>query len=62
MRAVLTTHTYSGVEAYGSRKLDQLGLPLFDIFTARSSSGEISYLLAGDREQVLGTAVARDVD
>jgi hypothetical protein len=62
MRAVLATHTYSGLEAYGSRKLDQLGLPLFDIFTARSSSGEISYLLDGDRDQVLGLLGSRDLD
>ena len=36
------------------RTLDQLGLPLFDIFTARSYEAEISYCMAGDAEQILG--------
>ena len=37
--------------------LDQLGLPPFDIFTARSleSEKEISYCLAGDAATVLGS-------
>jgi hypothetical protein len=50
------------VEAFGSRKLNRLGLPLFDIFTARSSSGEISYLLADDREQILGPGTSGDLE
>jgi molybdopterin/thiamine biosynthesis adenylyltransferase len=62
MRAVLTIHSFSGVEAFGSRKLDRLGLPLYDIFTARCSSGEISYLLADDGEQILGSIASRDVE
>jgi hypothetical protein len=60
LRAVVPIHGYSGVEVFGSRQLDRLGLPLLDIFTARSSSGEISYLLAGDREQVLGPGASGD--
>jgi adenylyltransferase/sulfurtransferase len=62
MRTVIPIHSYSGVEAFGLRKLDHLGLPLFDIFTARSSSGEISYLLAGDRERILGPAASEGLD
>jgi adenylyltransferase/sulfurtransferase len=62
MRTVIPIHSYSGLEGFGSRRLDQLGLPLFDIFTARSSSGEISYLLDGDRNQVLGLLGSRDLD
>jgi adenylyltransferase/sulfurtransferase len=53
MRAVVTIHNYSGSEPYGARTLDQLGLPLFDIFTARSAEREIAYLIAGDREEIL---------
>jgi molybdopterin/thiamine biosynthesis adenylyltransferase len=60
MRAVVTIHGYSGVESFGSRTLDRLGLPLFDIFTARSSSLEISYLITGDRKQVLGPLSSAD--
>src|SRR5262249_40131858 len=44
MRIVKTVHGFSGVESYGTRTLDQLGLPLFDLFTARTSEHEIGYL------------------
>jgi molybdopterin/thiamine biosynthesis adenylyltransferase len=60
MRAVIPIHSFSGIEGFGSRTLDRLGLPLLDIFTARSSSREISYLLEGDTEQVLGSLASRD--
>ena len=42
----------------GSRFLDQLGLPAFDIFTARAGEQEIAYLMAGDQELALGTLAA----
>ena len=62
MRTVETIHGYSGTESYGTRSLDQLGLPLFDIFTARSPEHELGYLIAGDREEILGpTPLARRV-
>lgn len=54
MRAVITAHSYSGSESFGARSLDQLGLPLFDVFSARSAECEIAYLIAGDKKQVLG--------
>ena len=54
MRTVMTTHNYSGHEEIGSRRLNDLGLPLFDIFVARSSTSEIAYLISGDREELLG--------
>jgi molybdopterin/thiamine biosynthesis adenylyltransferase len=54
MRAVITAHSYSGEEAFGSRRLDEIGLPLFDVFTARSSEREIAYLVGGDEKEVLG--------
>jgi molybdopterin/thiamine biosynthesis adenylyltransferase len=54
MRTVETIHSYSGSEPYGTRTLDQLGLPLFDVFTARSAGSEMGYLIAGDREKILG--------
>jgi adenylyltransferase/sulfurtransferase len=54
MRIVHALHVYDGHESFGSRKLSELGLPLFDIFTARGATGEIGYLIAGDRPQVLG--------
>jgi adenylyltransferase/sulfurtransferase len=60
MRAAITVHSFSGSETFGLRTLDQLGLPIFDIFTARSASSEISYSFLGDREKVLGSAVPKD--
>lgn len=53
-RVVETIHGYTGSEAWGSRKLSELGLPLFDIYVARSSSREIGYLPEGDSAAVLG--------
>ncbi|HST76866.1 MAG TPA: ThiF family adenylyltransferase [Verrucomicrobiae bacterium] len=58
MRAVVTMHSYSGAEPYGNRTLDQLGLPLFDVFSARSDEREIAYLIAGDQKAVLGQLAA----
>jgi|SRR5271166_26806 len=54
MRIVHALHSYDGHADFGSRKLSQLGLPLFDIFTARTAAREIGYLLAGDAPEVLG--------
>jgi adenylyltransferase/sulfurtransferase len=54
MRAVITAHGYSGTEPFGGRTLDQFGLPLYDVFTARSPEREVAYLIAGDEKQVLG--------
>jgi molybdopterin/thiamine biosynthesis adenylyltransferase len=54
MRAVITAHGYTGEEPYGVRTLDQMGLPLFDVVTARAPEREIAYLIGGDEKQVLG--------
>lgn len=54
VRAVITAHAYSGTESFGARTLDHLGLPLFDVFVARSSERELVYLVAGDAGAVLG--------
>lgn len=59
MRVVQTAHSFSGAEPYGNRTLDHLGLPLFDVFTARSAECEIGYLLAGDAPQVFGGEAER---
>jgi hypothetical protein len=53
MRAVVTAHSYSGAESFGDRGLDRLGLPLFDVFTARSAERELAYVIAGDEKAVL---------
>jgi molybdopterin/thiamine biosynthesis adenylyltransferase len=54
MRVVKTIHSYDGSEDFGKRTLDQLGLPLFDVFTVRTAEREKAYLMAGDRSAVLG--------
>src|SRR5215471_19038683 len=54
LRVVHALHAYQGQGDFGSRKLSELGLPLYDIFIARSGEREIGYLPAGDAPQVLG--------
>jgi adenylyltransferase/sulfurtransferase len=54
MRLVKTIHSYDGSEDFGKRSLDQLGLPLFDVFTVRTAEKEKAYLMAGDKSAVLG--------
>jgi adenylyltransferase/sulfurtransferase len=58
MRVVQTLSGYRGEAELSKRRLDQLGLPLFDIFTARSRDHEISYCMAGDADAVLGPLAA----
>jgi hypothetical protein len=57
MRVVVTMHSFQGEPALAPRTLDSLGLPLFDVFTARSGDREISYLMAGDEQEALASAV-----
>jgi adenylyltransferase/sulfurtransferase len=57
MRFVEAVHSYTGVENWGARRLDQLGLPLFDIFVARAGEDEIGYLIAGDEPQAMAGTV-----
>lgn len=54
MRQVVTCHAFHGTEAYGARRLSELGLPAFDVFVARAGLNEVAYLLEGDASAVLG--------
>jgi adenylyltransferase/sulfurtransferase len=54
LRRVNAIHSYTGVESYGNRKLDALGLPPWDVYAARSGEREIAYLPSGDERSVLG--------
>lgn len=56
MREVITVHNYGGKEAYGGRCIAELGLPLFDVFTARCADREFQILMEGDREVALNSA------
>jgi len=60
-RIVETIHSYSGHEKFGDRKLNKLGLPLFDIFVARRANNEIPYWLCGDAPAVLGPLLREEV-
>jgi len=53
IREVVTTHNYSGSESYGDRLLDQMGLPLFDVFTARSRNKTVNIAIEGDKKYIL---------
>jgi hypothetical protein len=50
---VITTHGFTGKEVYGAKSIKALGLPLFDVFVARSKKREIQILMEGDRADVL---------
>jgi adenylyltransferase/sulfurtransferase len=54
MRTVVTAHSYTGEEDFGDVPVEALGLPLYDVFTARAAEREIGYLISGDRQAVLG--------
>lgn len=57
MRAVKTIHSYNGESELAHRTLDTLGLPAFDVFTARAGEREIAYLMAGDEQEVLNAMI-----
>lgn len=54
LRTVVSVHSFSGREDYGHLHLDQLGLPLWDLFIARSPHREIGYIPQGDSALMLG--------
>ena len=57
LRAVVPLHSYSGDSDIGLRLLSRLGLPLFDVFVARTPNNEIGYIPYGDAAEVLGSLV-----
>lgn len=58
MRAVQAIHSYRGGERFGGRRLNEVGLPLFDVFVARNDERERAYLMAGDAPEVLSHLAA----
>jgi molybdopterin/thiamine biosynthesis adenylyltransferase len=61
LRTVKTLHSYVGEAELGSRRLNQLGLPAFDIFVARAGETEIGYIPYGDAPMVLGDLAAEQI-
>lgn len=58
LRSVISLQSYAGNEEFGSRRLSELGVPLFDVFTARDSEREIAYIPYGDAHKVIGDLAA----
>lgn len=50
---VTAIHGFRGTENYGTRTITELGLPLYDIFVARSQNKEIQIRMDGDRKTIL---------
>jgi molybdopterin/thiamine biosynthesis adenylyltransferase len=62
VRAAILLHSYSGEPELSGKPLSKLGLPLFDVFSARSAEREIAYIPYGDAERVLGPLAAEQAD
>jgi adenylyltransferase/sulfurtransferase len=56
LRTVQALHSFTGEDELKNRRLDELGLPLLDLFVARCGEQEIGYIPFGDAGQVLGAA------
>lgn len=50
---VIAIHGFTGKESYGEKTISALGLPLYDVFVARSKSREMQILIEGDRANAL---------
>ncbi len=62
VRAAILLHSYSSEPELSGKPLSKLGLPLFDVFSARSAEREIAYIPYGDAERVLGPLAAEQAD
>jgi molybdopterin/thiamine biosynthesis adenylyltransferase len=58
LRAVISLQSYLGEGDLGRRALSELGLPLLDVFVARSRDDEIGYIPYGDAPLILGSLVS----
>jgi molybdopterin/thiamine biosynthesis adenylyltransferase len=62
LRTVISLHSYSGERELAERPLSRLGLPLLDVFTARTGEREIAYIPYGDAPLVLGGLASPERD
>lgn len=60
MREVETLHTIDGSEDFADRTFEQIGVPPFDIITARSGVNQIFIEFSADAERVLGPLCGED--
>ncbi|MBC7782354.1 MAG: ThiF family adenylyltransferase [Burkholderiales bacterium] len=61
-REVVTFNTVRGDEAFLDRTLRDIGLPRFDIITARTRDASIGFELRGDAGDVLGNLADEDLE
>jgi adenylyltransferase/sulfurtransferase len=65
-RIVETLSGFHGQAELEERALDQLGLPLYDLFTVRATDedneDEVAYLMAGDADAVLGRNAVSELE
>jgi adenylyltransferase/sulfurtransferase len=54
MREVVTAYSFDGSENYGDKSIKEMGLPLHDVFVARSADHQIHLVIEGDRSAALG--------
>ena len=54
LRVPETTHRIEGHEPFLDRRLSDLGVPPYDVITARRGLERVHFLLSADRERVLG--------
>ena len=57
-RIPLTYHTLSGTEPFLDQPLERLGVPAWEVITARVGARQMHYELAGDAPDVLGSLAA----
>lgn len=57
LRKVVTAHSYDGSQNFGNKSMSNIGLPDYDIVTARTMDAELAMLLAGDAQTVLGPLI-----
>lgn len=64
LREVVARHGFTrqdleATPALASRRLSEWGLPLYDVFVARSADAEVAFVLEGDAPNVLGPLAER---
>ena len=57
MKEVITIHNYTGKESFGEKTINEIGLPEYDIFIARSQNHQLQLLIAGDHDRIFNKMV-----
>lgn len=57
MKEVVTIHNYTGKEPFGEKTINEIGLPDYDIFIARSQNHQLQLLIEGDHDRIFNKIV-----